>query len=238
MKTIQENWYDLLRVVIEDGETHEKDDGDVLQEHLINHCMISNPLKQIGNTHITSEMFIDLIKKGAFDIKDYPIKGPALAEYVESLIDEEIIRGGGFVYTYPERIFNIKLSNRDNEVRRYNQFRIMCNRLKNYDGSNRAVMTLYSAGLDETEQHIPCLQFLQATIRNNKLMLHVFFRSNDLYSAFPSNMLFVSYIGIKLTENLKETYPLLEFEGISYNSSSLHIYQGDIEQAKKIINGD
>ena len=91
MKTIQENWYDLLRIVIEDGETHEKDDGDVLQEHLINHCMISNPLKQIGNTHITSKMFIDLIKKGAFDIKDYPIKGPALAEYVESLIDEEII---------------------------------------------------------------------------------------------------------------------------------------------------
>ncbi len=232
---IEKAWKKFLYEILENGECHEKDDGDILQEHLINHCIIDNPLKQIGNTHITSEMFIDLIKKGAFDIKDYPIKGPALAEYVESLIDEEIIRGGGFVYTYPERIFNIKLSNRDNEVRRYNQFRIMYNRLKNYDGSNRAVMTLYSAGLDETEQHIPCLQFLQATIRNNKLMLHVFFRSNDLYSAFPSNMLFISFIGIKLTEKLKEEYPSLEFIGINYNSSSLHIYEGDLEAARQVI---
>jgi len=232
---LEKAWKQFLHTVLENGESHEKDDGDILQEHLINHCIIDNPLKQIGNTHITSEMFIDLIKKGAFDIKDYPIKGPALAEYVESLIDEEIIRGGGFVYTYPERIFNIKLSNRDNEVRRYNQFRIIYNRLKNYDGSNRAVMTLYSAGLDETEQHIPCLQFLQATIRNNKLMLHVFFRSNDLYSAFPSNMLFISFIGIKLTEKLKEEYPSLEFIGINYNSSSLHIYEGDLEAARKVI---
>ena len=232
---IEKAWKKFLYEILENGERHEKDDGDILQEHLINHCIIDNPLKQIGNTHIASEMFIDLIKKGAFDIKDYPIKGPALAEYVESLIDEEIIRGGGFVYTYPERIFNIKLSNRDNEVRRYNQFRIMYNRLKNYDGSNRAVMTLYSAGLDETEQHIPCLQFLQATIRNNKLMLHVFFRSNDLYSAFLSTMLFISFIGIKLTEKLKEEYPSLEFIGINYNSSSLHIYEGDLEAARQVI---
>ena len=48
-------------------------------------------------------------------------------------------------------------------------------------------------------------------------------------------MLFISYIGIKLVEALKEEYPNLEFEGINYNSSSLHIYQGDLEAAKKVI---
>ena len=48
-----------------------------------------------------------------------------------------------------------------------------------------------SCRLLQTEQHIPCLNWVQATIRNNKLILHVIFRSNDCYSAFPSNMLFI-----------------------------------------------
>jgi hypothetical protein len=48
-------------------------------------------------------------------------------------------------------------------------------------------------------------------------------------------MLFISYIGIKLVEELKKTYPTLEFEGINYNSSSLHIYKGDMVAAKKVV---
>ena len=235
---IEKAWKTFLKKVLNDGKKHEKDDGDILQESLINHCIISNPLKQIGNVNIKGEMFIKLIKQGAFDIKDYPIKGLALAEYVESLLDNEIIKGGGFVYTYPERIFNMKLADRDDNVRGINQFKVILDRLKNFDGSNRAVMTLYSAALDSKEQHIPCLQFLQATIRDNELMLHVFFRSNDLYSAFPSNMLFISYIGIKLVEKLRDTYPSLEFAGINYNSSSLHIYQADLEEARKVIENE
>ena len=232
---IEKAWKTFLKKVLNDGKKHEKDDGDILQESLINHCIIDNPLKQIGNVNIKGEMFIDLIKRGVFDIKEYPIKGLALAEYVESLLDNEIINGGGFVYTYPERIFNMKLADRDDNIRRINQFKVIHDRLKNFDGSNRAVMTLYSAALDSKEQHIPCLQFLQATIRDNELMLHVFFRSNDLYSAFPSNMLFISYIGIKLVEKLRDTYPSLQFAGIDYNSTSLHIYQADLEEALKVI---
>lgn len=235
---IEKAWKTFLKKVLNDGKKHEKDDGDILQESLINHCIIDNPLKQIGNVNIKSEMFIDLIKQGAFDIKDYPIKGPALAEYVESLLDHEIINGAGFVYTYPQRIFKMKLADRDDNVRRINQFKVILDRLKNFDGSNRAVMTLYSAALDSKEQHIPCLQFLQATIRDNELMLHVFFRSNDLYGAFVSNMLFISFIGIKLVERLRDTYPSLQFVGINYNSSSLHIYQADLEEARKVIENE
>ena len=230
---LEDAWKKFLKKIIENGEEHEKDDGDVLVESLINHCFIDSPLKQFGGQNITSKLFIDMIRKGVFNINGYPIKDLALSEYVESLDDENMICGGDFVYTYPERLCGYHTIDRFGEEIDANQLEIMEYRLLEHAGSNRAVATLY--GLDATEQHIPCLQVVQATIRNNKLILHIFFRSNDCYGAFVSNMLFISYIGIKLVENLKETYPLLEFEGISYNSSSLHIYQGDLEAAKKVI---
>ena len=232
---LEDAWKKFLKKIIETGEEHEKDDGDVLVESLINHCFIDSPLKQFGGQNITSKLFIDMIPKGVFNINGYPIKDLALSEYVESLDDENMICGGDFVYTYPERLCGYHTIDRFGEEIDANQLEIMEYRLLEHAGSNRAVATLYNCGLDATEQHIPCLQVVQATIRNNKLILHIFFRSNDCYGAFVSNMLFISYIGIKLVENLKETYPLLEFEGISYNSSSLHIYQGDLEAAKKVI---
>ena len=235
MSTISQQWFDFLEDIIENGEEHEKDGGDIIQEKLINHCFLDNPLKQFGGQNITSKIFLQMIKEGVFDIEGYPLKGEALAEYVSSFDDEYMIDGTDFVYTYPERLCNYLTVNKFGENTSIDQTQVILKRLFEYDGSNRAVATLYNCGFDEDEEHIPCLNWIQATIRNNKLVLHVMFRSNDAFSAWPSNMFFISYIGIKLTEILKKTYPLLEFKGISYNSSSLHIYQGDMEQAKEAL---
>lgn len=247
MKTIQENWYDLLRIVIEDGKTHEKDDGDVLQEHLINHCMISNPLKQFGGQNITNQMFLDMIEKGIFDVEGYPIKGAALSQYVAALDDQEQIKNQNadgtskFVYTYPNRIFNLV----DKSGFMVNQFNLMLNRLlavrekegklEYWNGSNRAVANIYSAPHDCGENDIPCLNFLQCTVRDNKLILHVMFRSNDLFGAWVGNMYFLSYLGLKFVGCLKKYYPTLEFGGINYNSTSLHIYEHDLKKAKEVL---
>ena len=242
MKTISENWYIFLEKIIKTGYPHTKDDGDKLLESMVNHCMISSPLKKYEPMQISSNMFLDLIEKGEFDIEGYPMKGREIAAYVRQFDDPKYIyltedENGDkpFIYTYPERLQNIQLCTREGHNDFYNQYEIIKRRLTEHDGSNRAVATLYSAGLDETEQHIPCLQFLQATIRDNKLLLHVIFRSNDCYSAWPSNMFFISYIGIKLVEDLRSIYPSLKFYGINYNSTSLHIYDGDLDQAKKVI---
>lgn len=236
MRNIETQWHHFLKEILENGVEHTKDDGDKLKESLVNHCMITNPLG--FNNNISSKKFLELVKDGAFDIKDYPLNGEALYNYVSSLDNSEQIyldKKDGFIYTYPERLQNIMLVNRENIIGYHNQFGIMLTRLKKSKGSNRAVATLYSAGLDKNEQDIPCLNWLQATIRDNKLLLHVMFRSNDCYGAFPSNMLFLSYLGLRLVEELYDTYPSLVFEGINYNSTSLHIYEPDIPQAKKIL---
>lgn len=237
---IEKAWKKFLYEIIENGEPHEKDDGDILQESLINHCFIDNVLNQFGNQNITTEMFLDMIKQGRFNIKGYPVKDLALYDYVSSLddmstrVNKNFETGKDkFTYTYPNRIFNMSDRNSDFIV---DQFNVMVERLKNSNGSNRAVANIYSAVKDCDMEDIPCLQILQATIRNNELIIHCFFRSNDCYGAWPSNMLFLNYLGLKLVDQLKKEYPLLTFKGISYNSSSLHIYEHDLEAARKVIN--
>ena len=235
---IEKAWKQFLQTILENGESHEKDDGDVLQESLINHCFVDNVLNQFGNQNITTEMFLDMIKQGRFNIKGYPFKDLALYDYVSSLDDVEKIHNRNtkgddkFTYTYPNRIFRMQDAFTNYTV---DQFKVMVARLKNFPGSNRAVANIYSGVKDHKMKDIPCLQILQATIRNNELILHCFFRSNDCYGAWPSNMLFLNYLGLKLVDELKKEYPLLSFKGISYNSSSLHIYKHDLEAARKVI---
>lgn len=243
MSNLETIWKKLLKDILENGEEHEKDDGDILKESLINHCFIPNVLNQFGNQNITTEMFLDMLKKGVFNIEGYPVKDLALYDYVTSLDDVSIKANKNFetgedkfTYTYPNRIFNMKDRHSDFFV---NQFALMVNRLSESiggsSGSNRAVANIYSAPRDCDMKDIPCLQILQATIRNDELILHCYFRSNDCYGAFPSNMLFLNYLGLKLTDCLKKEYPSLSFKGISYNSSSLHIYKGDLKAAKKVV---
>ncbi len=240
MNSIERAWKTFLKEAISNGRWVVKDDGDEILEIMDNHCFIENIITSVmGRQKITLQLFLDLIGKGTFNIDGYPITDGALKGYVVQLDDLKQIdldlNDNPFIYTYPERIYNIKQATRTGEVVNLNQVSVMVDRLKEHSGSNRAVANLYMCALDKDEQHIPCLQFLQCLIRDNELSLHLLFRSNDLYSAFPSNMLFLQYLGLKITEELQETYPSLTFKGIYYNSTSLHIYRGDYEQARRII---
>ena len=239
MNSIEKVWKVFLTKAFDDGVWVVKDDGDKILELLDNHYFIPNVLDDVYcMTNISSDTFVDMIGKGVFNIDGYPIKDESLQGYVTQLTDDKQIYldddRGSFVYTYPERLFNIKQVTHDDEIVRVNQADVMINRLKEYHGSNRAVGTLYCSALDKDIKDIPCLNWCQCLIRDDKLSLHVMFRSNDLFSAFPANMMFLMYFGLRVTEALKDDYPLLEFKGVYYNSTSLHIYEGDYEQAQKV----
>ena len=165
------------------------------------------------------------IKNGEYDLPGSPIKSDALYEYVKSFEDES---DQGFVYSYPNRIlahFNI------------NQFNVMKKRLQHNPGSNRAVAVTYDPPLDADREDIPCLQFIQVIIRNNELTIHCIFRSNDIYGAFYSNMYFITYIGLKMTEELNKDLinTKISFGGIHYHSTSGHIYYTDLKTARKLL---
>lgn len=241
MNSIEKAWRELLKKVLTYGKWVVKDDGDEIFEVVDNHCFIPNVADSVLNSQVFSlELFKKMILDGQFNVDGYPIKNGGLLSYVESLEDDKLVyltndNGGEkpFVYTYPERLLNVHQVTRNDEIVDSNQVETIINRLKEHSGSNRGVANLYMCSLDKDETHIPCLQVVQALIRDNKLSLHVFFRSNDCYSAFVGNMFFLSYLGLKIVEELKTEYPSLHFNGIYYSSSSLHIYRGDYEQALK-----
>ena len=244
MSDIEALWKRILKDIEKKGYKHQKDDAEI-KEILNISAFVDNPLMEIAPNYaaLTKEQYINFLKEGVFDIRQYKIKGLALANYVQSFDDEDtisLVEEDSFVYSYPERLQNILLSDKHSNIQFFNQIEIICDRLKENKGSNRAVATLYSAGLDKDEEHIPCLNWLQALIRDDRLILSVMFRSNDIYNAFPSNMHFITYVGLSITEKLQKYYPTLRFDGFYYQCSSAHYYtdECDYETIHNIWYGD
>ena len=221
MNIFESKWRKLLEELLLSHKKHVKDETQI-REIIGVHERIDNPYKD-SMLNINHTQFAEAVKRGAFDIKDYPIKGEALFDYVTSLDDEHQIYldDDGFIYTYSERLQNYQGRNQLTDI---------INRLKQDMGSNRAIAITFNPFLDNERDDIPCLQLIQALVRNDKLILSVYFRSNDLYGAFPSNMMFLTYLGMKIADELGVT-----FDYIDYHCSSLHIYETDYEQALKVI---
>lgn len=224
MNIFESKWRKLLEELLLSHKKHVKDETQI-REIIGVHERIDNPYKD-SMLNINHKQFAEAVKRGAFDIKDYPIKGEALFDYVTSLDDEHQIYldDDGFIYTYSERLQNYQGRN---------QLIDIINRLKQDTGSNRAVAVTFNPFVDNERADIPCLQLIQALVRDDKLILSVYFRSNDLYGAFPSNMMFLTYLGMKIANELD-----VKFDYIDYHCSSLHIYETDYEQALKVIMND
>ena len=240
-------WMQMLWNIKKHGTVKKKDDSEII-EIVDNHFFIDPPYRKNDFFEMNQDIFKRLVKAGLFDIANYPISGDALANYVLSLDDptkiyfnnygRNIETDSDFVYTYPERLLSYATCDSIAEDQKQyfeNQMEIMVRRLKNHKYSNRAVAVLYIPGVDGYAEDIPCLNWMQALISENQLALHIMFRSNDIYQAFPANMLFLMYFGIKLVDELKETYPNLEFKGIYYNSTSAHIYKTNEKEVLDLI---
>ena len=222
MNIFESKWRKLLEELIIDHKKHVKDETQI-REIIGVHERIDNPYKD-SMLNINYKQFAEAVKRGAFDIKDYPIKGEALYDYVTSLdqLDKIVlVDENSFIYTYSERLQNYQGRN---------QLIDIVERLKQDMGSNRAVAVTFNPFVDNERDDIPCLQLIQALVRDDKLILSVYFRSNDLYGAFPSNMMFLTYLGMKIANELD-----VKFDYIDYHCSSLHIYETDYEQALKVI---
>lgn len=237
--SIEDGWHMMLKTIIKRGKMHKKDDASIL-EFLDGFRLFLSPVDSYTRFCgcETTQNFLKLVDLGVFDIEGYPMKGPALGKYVKSLTDGDLINLDGpndFVYTYPERLYAIWMVNDDGDKGFFDQVDVMCSRLEENIGSNRAVATLYQVALDKDQEHIPCLNWLQATVRDDSLILHVMFRSNDIFMAWPSNMLFLTHLGLRMQDRLRKKYPQLTFDGIDYSVTSAHIYETDLEMAKEVI---
>ena len=221
MNIFESKWRELLEELIVNHKKHVKDETPI-REIIGVHERIDNPYKD-SMLNINYKQFAEAVKRGAFDIKDYPLKSEALYDYVTSLdqLDKIVLDENSLIYTYSERLQNYQGRN---------QLIDIVERLKQDMGSNRAVAVTFNPFIDNERADIPCLQLIQALVRDDKLILSVYFRSNDLYGAFPSNMMFLTYLGMKIANELG-----VQFDYIDYHCSSIHIYETDYQQALNVI---
>lgn len=244
MNSIERAWRDILFDIYKNGHIHRKDDAEI-KEIVGVHKYLENPTINVLSDTLNMEIspsdsndYLKNIASGNYDIEGYPIKGIPLAEYVKSINNKD---KQGFVYTYPNRL----QAHFINESGLINQIDVVVKRLSENLGSNRAVMVLYDPDVDSFEEDdpeklvedIPCLNWVQVLVRNDILNLHVQFRSNDAYNAFPSNMMLITYLGMRITEKLNEQYPNIKFDGIYYNATSVHYYTDVVndEMIEKIL---
>lgn len=98
-----------------------------------------------------------------------------------------------FEYDYHSRLFDY------NGV---NQIEKLINHLKEKSTTRRGVAITWQPEVDIEKEDVPCLQWLNINIRDNKVNMTVLFRSNDILLALGANMYGLtglqSYIAEKL----------------------------------------
>lgn len=225
MTSIELLWKNYLNEIYQNGYNFRKDDSEI-RGILGYHTLILAPHRNgINYPYIDAQTalnnFLNDIKDGRFNIDGYPLKNESLYNYVTAWDKQDMIDCTDFVYTYPERIFNYE---------HINQYDIIKKRLTNNLGSNRGVAVLYNPEIDQDRVDIPCLNWIQALMKEKHLYLSCMFRSNDIYGAWPSNMMLLTYLGLKLANDLN-----VNFGGIDYHCSSAHYYKTDEDAIKRVL---
>jgi len=106
--------------------------------------------------------------------------------------------------------------------------------LKRDPSSRQAVIMTWDPscdGLDtERQKNVPCVPMMQFLILNNKLILDVVWRSNDMYLGFPHDL-----AGFSLLQAIVAQKMSLEVGKLHYSILHSHLYDNQIESAKILL---
>ena len=129
--------------------------------------------------------------------------------------------GDKFDYTYSERI-NYQ-----------GQLDSAISALKDDEHTRRAMVMIYkpedTSEASGFETRIPCSISYQFLIRNNKLILIYYIRSNDYFKHFPIDIYLANSMQEYVVEQLKDVYPELKVGQLNYFCGSLHAYKEDLD---------
>ena len=126
-----------------------------------------------------------------------------------------------FDYTYSERI-NYK-----------NQLDNVIDTLKEDKNTRQAMLMVFQpedTGNTGGNTRIPCSVSYQFIIRNNKLYVLYYIRSNDYFKHFVIDIYLTNSIQEYIVSQLKDTYPELKCGPLNYFAGSLHAYNEDLKR--------
>ncbi len=145
-----------------------------------------------------------------------------LSAYSETLLSKE--KAEDVKYTYGSRFRNFH---------GVDQLEYMTETLKNTKYSRRAVATLWDPYLESINNEGPCLNMYQAIIQDNLLYMTSYFRSNDLYNAYPRNIYGILKIQDELCSrlSLKKGY-------VNTIAGSAHVYERNFNDLKSFTDAN
>ena len=82
---------------------------------------------------------------------------------------------------------------------------------------------------------MPCTQYIQFFIRNNKLHMGVCMRSNDIIFGFCNDVFTFTLFQQLLLNDLRAVYPDLELGNYYHHTGSMHLYERHYGMAENII---
>jgi len=155
--------------------------------------------------------------------KNSPYGKQFYKEYIDEIVNGK--NAGKFDYDYHSRLFSydvntdvsvLETSIPDNDrckghitviqnilkQRSVNQIQYIIDKLKRTPTSRRAVAITWEPDIDKGVTNVPCLQYIQFWIQNNKLNMFVLFRSEDMAMGYPVNVVGLVSLMIYVSDNV------------------------------------
>jgi thymidylate synthase len=155
----------------------------------------------------------------------------AMRSYVRDLLEGS---DSEFVYTYHDRLFDYpRPDGGEGDGRGYDQIAYIVEKLHDEPASRRAMAITWFPEKDMASANPPCLQRMQCFVRDEKLNMHVEFRSNDMLSALGANMYALAHLQKSIADALG-----VAPGWYSHTSVSAHLYyERDHEELMRYVNG-
>ncbi|MFH1173451.1 MAG: thymidylate synthase, partial [bacterium] len=162
-------------------------------------------------------------------IEDFPSSREHLEKYYPQVLSAQVFPE--LKYTYGQRIFDFK---------GVNQVAYIIDSLKEAGHTRRAVLCLWDPLRDEwnadkkewVKENQPCLDLIQCRIQDNRLMMTVYIRSNDMFKAWPENAFALRQLQQMIRQGVGGATKLGDLIIISH---SAHIYEQDWAKAQAIL---
>lgn len=199
---VAEVWPKILHSIMRFGEVKETNYGKK-QRELLNVTVVVR--EEDPNQ-------LKLIKQFTFTQKEF-------AEYRPQVLTAQ--KSPSLTYTYGSRL---------RDYHGLNQIQEMVDKLRQCIYSRQALATTWQVTNDTKSAHPPCLITLQALVQYGQLHLTAYFRSNDMYRAWPANALVLRLVQYDIAKELHLPLGLL-----TTITSSAHIYSENFLQAQNVV---
>lgn len=234
--SIAESYKGLLQYVLENGD--EVSPRGMLTKEIspatvvINNPrkrVIDNPTRKLNYGFMVGELLWIMQGKNDLSISHYNKQWKNYSD------DGETLNGA-----YGQRIFNwdggdglYKNENDQYDVLRIrvNQFTKIFEKLSQDNDSRQGTIVMFDPTKDfEETKDVPCTNLMRFTIRNGKLNMLVFMRSNDLIYGLPYDI-----FNFTMLQEIMAGLLGIEVGKYTHVVDSLHLYETHFELAKEII---